>query len=331
MDPMQALAASLDDQMAQAEIAANSQRDQELEEAGNPPAQPQRQEAQPSGDDGAEDEEEDEGDESEESATAAAASPAAPAAPEAASAAAPTTTTPAADEQPKYSRRDAARFAQERDTAQREAAEMRRIADTAAAELNTARAADREILTALAEVSGYTLESNGRFRYDNLKDKALQGTATEAERTEVAEMTQWAKLAGPIYRQAEIQVTKAFSVDWNALKDLEGVGDAGLQKLATAPNGVAGAREMHALAYQAGAAKARAEAQSEIARLKAQLKSTKISSVARAPQPAVANGAAVPAGGGFRDRAFNADGTINEDFDREVRAGKWLNVDLSSS
>jgi hypothetical protein len=302
--------------MAQAEIAANAQRD---EEAGVPPEPTVRQEAQqpepePAGD---EDEDTDEDEESEEEP----ASPA-PAAPEAEAAPA---------EPVKYSRRDAARFASELEVSKREAAEAKTIADRAQTELNAARAADQHILNQLAEVSGYVKESNGQTRYANLDYKSKRGTATDEERRELAEMTQWHELAGPIYRAAEVQVTRAFSVDWQALKDLEGVGDKGLQKLASAPNGVAGAREMHALAYAAGQTAAKTQYEAQIARLKAENKSLKNGTVTRAPQPAVANGAAVPAGGGWRDRAFNADGSLNEDFDREVRAGKWLGVNLGDN
>jgi hypothetical protein len=300
--------------MAQAEIAANAQRD---EEAGTPPPQRSpRQEPGPDDDDELEDEEGDD----------AAASPeATPAdeAPEAEDAAA----TP---EQPKYSRRDAAKFAAELAQHKKDLAEAQQIVQRAQAEVAAHRAADQHIVTQLAEVSGYTREQNGRFRIDNLKDRAVKNLATAEERQELSEMAQWAELAGPIYREAERQVTRAFSVDWNALKTLEGVGDNGFAKLHQAANGVEGARIMHALAYAAGRKAAQAEAKAEIARAKAEAKSSKLRVLSGAPQPAVANGQAVPSGAGWRDRAFKPDGTLNDDFDREVRAGKWLGVDLSS-
>lgn len=316
-DSSSALAAHLDEVMAQTAIAANAQRD---EEAGVPlQGEPPRQEApgttaDSEGEDTEDDEEEDE------------ASPAEQPAPEAAPAASEAPTEP-----PKYSRRDAARFAQERDTAQREATEVRTIAERAQAEVNAMRAADQQILSAMSEVSGYTRDANGRFRYENLRDKVVEGTASEQERQEVAEMTQWHKLAGPIYRAAEAQVTQAFSADWAKLKDLEGVGDAGLQKLNQAPNGVAAAREIHTLAYAAGEAKANAAAKATIARLQSEVKSLKNGKVANLPQPAVTNGAAVATNGSWREKAFNPDGSLNDDFDKEVRAGKWLGVDLSQS
>lgn len=307
---MQSLAASLDDVMDQAAIAANAQRD---EEAGTPPATTTRQEA-----DTAEEEVEDE----EEDTTEA--DPAASAAPEAEATAAGT-------EPPKYSRRDAAKFAAELEQHKKDLAEAQQIVARANGELSAYRAADQHIVTQLAEVSGYTREANGRFKIQNLEDRVVKNVATEAERVELAEMKQWAELAGPIYREAERQITRAFSVDWGALKDLEGVGDDGLTKLNQAPNGVVGARTMHALAYAAGKKAAETAAKAEIARLRAETKSTRTKLVANAPQPAVAAGAAAPSGNGWKGRAFNADGTINEDFDREVRAGKWLGVDLTSS
>lgn len=305
--------------MAQAEIAANAQRD---EEAGTPPAtEPARQEA-PATDAGQTAEQEDDEDDTEEEEQPAA-SPA-PAAQEA-----PAESTPS--EQPKYSRRDAARFAQERDAAARERDEARQIAARAAAELNDARSKDQHILTQLAEVSGYTRDPDGRFRYENLRDKVVRGTATPDEAQTVAEMTQWQELAGPIYRAAHLQVDRAYAANWNELKDLDGVGDAGLEKLRAAPDAIAGSRELHSMALAAGEAKARARYEGEIASLKAQVKSLKTGQVARAPQPAVANGAAVATGGGWRDKAFSANGLTSDEFDREVRAGKWLGVDLANS
>jgi hypothetical protein len=314
LSPQQTLEAHLDDVMDQAAIAANAQRD---EEAGIPFAQPEQQEAQDGESD--DDEQEDDADEQE-------AAPAAQA--QEAEAAQPSETPPG--EQPKYSRRDAARFAAELEVKAREAAEAREIAQKAQAELTAARASDQHVLTQLAEISGFTVEANGRTKYANLSDKVIRGTATEAERREVAEMTQWHELAKPIYRAAEREVSNAFATDWKALKDLEGVGEAGFEKLNKAPNSVAGARELHAMAYAAGESRARKELETTISRLKAELKSAKLGVVTHAPQPAVANGAAVPGGASFRDRAFNADGTLNEDFDREVRAGKWLGVDLAA-
>lgn len=320
-DPIQSLAAHLDDVMEQSAIAANAQRD---EEAGTPAEPPVRQEA-PNTTAAGEDEDEDDDDTEEDEV--AASEPAATA-PEVAEPAPSDTPT----EPPKYSRRDAARFAAEAETHKRDAAEARQIAARAQAEVNAMHGSDLEIMTALGEISGYTRDSSGRFKYEVLRDKVVEGTATDEERQEVAEMTQWHKLAGPIYRQAESQVTRTISADWSKLKDLEGVGDKGLEKLNQAASPTEGVRQVHAMAYAAGAAKAKAEADQTIATLRAQLKSAKIGAVAGAPQPAVANGAAVPAGGSFLDRAIDPKtGLPNEDFDREVRAGKWLGVDLSQT
>lgn len=302
--------------MAQAEIAANAQRD---EEAGTPLPQTARQEATTAdadaeeGDDETDDDSETEASPADQAQEVTAAESEAP------------------GEPPKYSRRDAARFAAELEQNKKELADAQAIVAQAQGQLNAHRAADQHVLTQLAEISGYTTEANGRFKIDNLRAKNDRGLATDAERQEIAEMLQWAELAGPIYRAAEQQVTKAFSTDWSALKDLEGIGAEGLAKLSQAPNGVAGAREMHALAYQAGKKAAKAESDAVVARLRAENKSLKTRAVASSPQPAVLNGSAVPSGSGsFRDRAFKPDGSLNEDFDREVRAGKWLGVDLAN-
>lgn len=315
---MQALVAHLDEVIEHGSIAANAQRDLEAEEASTPPA-PSTPAAKPTQPADTGDEAEDEEDEDEEETPA-----------ESAPASEPEPSEPAPAEPPKYSRRDAARFAEMAQQREREANEARQIAERASAELGAHRASDQTILTALGEISGYTRESNGRFRYENLRDKVVEGTATDEERTEVAEMTQWQKLAGPIYRHAERQITGAFAVDWNKLKDLEGVGESGMQVLNAAENSVKGAAELHRMAFDAGKKAQKQESDQTIAKLRGEIKQLKNGGTSHLPQPAVAGGNAVPATGGWRDRAFGPDGLLTDEFDREVRAGKWLGVDLAN-
>jgi hypothetical protein len=325
-DPLQALDAHLADVMAHAEIAANAQRDLEAE---NPPATTARQEAatpEPEGegdDDETEDtepveetqeeSEEDVGDEDEE---AEAEEP---------------TPAPAQQQQPKYSRRDAARFAQEleqaraeQETAQRELANYR-------GHVNARNEADKRILGHMAQQSGYTVEQNGRFKYDNLVDKAKRGTATPEEQDELAQMTAWHEFAAPIYAAAEAQVTAGLATDWKQLGSLAGVGEEGLKRLNTAQNPIRGMQTLHELAHAAGIAKGKEESRATIAKLKAEVKSLKTSRLAGAPQPAASGGAAVPSNGNVMQRAIDPKtGLSNPDFDREVAQGKWLGVDLSS-
>src|SRR6266516_1921175 len=320
-DPMQSLVAHLDDVMAQAEIAANAERDLGAE---IPTASSTRQEATP-----AEPEEESEesvpGEEPQEDAEDEGV------AEDEEEEAEEPTPAPAQAEQPKYSRRDAARFAADLESSKRDLEQVQKQLKSHQGELAAVRAADQRILRHLHEQSGYTVDGNGRFKYENLSAKVLEGTATPEEQEQVAQMTQWHRFAGPIFRAAEDQVLGAFKADWNSIKDLEGVGDDGFKKLNAVPSTVQAAREVHAMAYAAGQAKAKAESQATIARLNAEVKSLKTSQVARAPQPAVANGVAVPSKGGFLQRAIGSDGLPNPDFDREVNAGKWLGVDLSQT
>lgn len=72
-------------------------------------------------------------------------------------------------------------------------------------ELERIHQSDQHILRELGQISGYVKESNGRFRYENLTEKVLKGTATAAERRECNEMTQWHDLAAPIFREATRQ------------------------------------------------------------------------------------------------------------------------------
>lgn len=294
--------------MEHSAIAANAQRDLEAE---NPSGTPDWQEV-------AEDEDDDEleDDEATPEQPAATSEPAAPTAPE-------TPGEPAA--QPRYSRRDAARFAAERDTA-------RAIQAQAQAELNTIRASDRHILTQLGEVSGYKRNpQTGRFVYEELAEKVLNGQASAEEQQTAVEMRQWAELAGPIYREAETQVQRQYAANWSALGDLEGIGPEGMQQLNSAPDAIAAGNAIYNMALKAGEARARNAQAQHIARLEGELKSLKRDRLVRSPQPATGNGAAVPSGGGWMDQAFDDKGQIRPEFEREVAAGRWLGRDLASS
>jgi hypothetical protein len=326
---MQSLAAHLDDVMAQAEIAANAERDLGAETPTAPsmrqeaPAAPAEEEAESEepapgeepqeGDDG-------EGDTEGEEEEAGEPTPA-PA--------------QAQTEPPKLGRRaavrEAERLSSELERSKKEAAELKAAAERFRGEVSALRASDQTIRNHLQKESGYVREPNGRYRYENLSEKVLKGSASPEEQEEVARMTSWHEFAAPIFRAAEEMVLGSFKADWTTVKDLEGIGDDGLSKLNTVPSTVDAVREVHARAYAAGQAKAKAESQARIARLQAEVKSLRTGVVARAPQPAAANGAAVPAKGGFLQRAIGPDGLSNPDFDREVAAGKWLGVDLAQT
>jgi hypothetical protein len=327
-DPNAALAAHLDDVMAQAEIAANAERDLE-DEAGTPTAVASARQEAPEPDD--DDEEEDEADdddstpaegapdESEEEAEPESDEDEQPSAPP------PTPPTPAA-EAPRYSRRDAARFATENE-------QLKQQLQTAHAELTSHRGevghyrmSDQEIRNHLVQQSGYVREPNGRTRFENLSEKVLRGQASPMEAEEVANMTSWHEFAAPIYRAAQEMLAKSFAADWNKLRDLEGVGEDGLKRINSSASVVDSARAVHALGYAAGLKKQEAQ----LAKLRAEVKSLRTGQVARGPQPASANGAAVPTRGGFLQRAIDPrTGVTTDEIDREVAAGKWLGADLS--
>ena len=164
-------------------------------------------------------------------------------------------------------------------------------------EIGRYRETDNLIKRHLQQQSGYVVEQNGRYRYENLSAKVLDGSASTDEAEEVAQMTQWHKFAAPIYRAAEDVVLGSFKADWNSLKDLEGIGDNGLQRLNKAQSVVQAAREVHNLSLAAGEAKAKAKYEAQIAKLRAENKSLKTQTASRGPQPAIPNGTAVPANG----------------------------------
>jgi hypothetical protein len=321
-DPTQTQAAYLDDVMAQAEIAANAQRDIETEDAEQiPSASSERQEApepEPEPEDDEEDDEEDEEEESDDQQPA-------PAPEEAPDEPAPDDQ-PApqpAPQQPRYSRRQAARFAAELD-------QTRQQLNQARGHLGYFQSSDQRIREHMLHQSGYVREQNGRTRYENLSEKLLRGTASVEEADEVAQMTSWHEFAGPIYRAAEEQVMGAFVSDWRALRDLEGIGEHGLQKLNSHTSPTAASRELHALALAAGEARATKRFESRIAKLEAENKSLRTGNLARSPQPASSNGAAVATNAGFLARAIDPKtGASTDEFDREVAAGKWLGADLA--
>lgn len=324
---MQSMLAELDDVMAQAEIAANAERDEEAEPT--PTASSARQEARretPADEDEDEDDDDaaepaeqapDAGDDDDDDEAEPEPAPAPPA--------------PSA-EQPKYSRRDAARFASELEHTKGTLTQAQTQLQQHQGEIGRYRETDQLIRRHLQQQSGYVVEQNGRYRYENLSNKVLEGTASADEADEVANMTQWHKFAAPIYRAAEEVILGAFSTDWNKLRDLDGIGPEGFQRLSRAPNTIQAAREMHALASAAGEAKAKAKYEAQIARLKAENKSLKTYGAARGPQPAGPNGAAVPANGSLRQRMLDPKTNLTTpEFDREVAQGKWLGVELDSA
>ena len=326
-DEYQSMMAQLDDTMAQAEIAANAERDQEEAEL-TPTASSARQEARSEtpGDEDESDEDEDaepaeeapdaDEDEAEEEEEA----------PKPAPTPAPTA------EGPKYSRRDAARFATELDQTKGQLDQAQTQLRAHQGELGRYRETDTLIRRHLQQQSGYVVEQNGRYRYENLSAKVLEGSATAEEADEVAQMTQWHRFASPIYRAAEDVVLGAFKADWDSLKELEGIGPDGMQKLNKAQSVVQAAREVHALSLAAGEAKAKAKYEAKLAKLQAENKSLKTNSVSRGPQPAVANGQAVPANGSLLQRMIDPKtGLTSAEFDREVASGKWLGVELESA
>lgn len=323
-DPMQSLASQLDDVMAQAEIAANAERDLEAEQ-GTPTATSEREESE-------------EGDEEEEgSGRSEGSSPAEQAQEESedeeesadgeGEEEQPSATPP---EQPKYSRRDAARFATELESTRRERDETRAQLESHRGELAAIKDSDQRIRAHLQKQSGYVREDNGRFRYENLSEKVLKGTATPEEAEEVQQMTAWHEFAGPIFRAAEEQVLGSFAARWNALGELDGIGQDGLKKLNEVKDVTEGAKLVHQLAFAAGETKAKQQYEAKIARLTAENKSLKTKRVAGAPQPASSNGAAVPAKTNVISRMIDPKtGLPNPEFDREVGAGKWLGADLA--
>ncbi len=300
--------------MEHAAIAANAQRDLEAE---TPPGAPDWQEVE-TDDEGQEDDDELE-EQGEQPAEQPEPAPAA-VAPEA------QTTEP-----PKFSRRDAARFAADLEVRTRERDEARTIMQTAQRELEQVNASQRHILTQLGKVSGYERDSSGKFVYEQLAERVLNGTATAEERQTAVEMRQWHELAGPIYREAEKQVQRQYGVNWQGLGELEGIGTEHMAQLNTAPDAISAIRAVHAMALAAGEARASAQAQQTIARLQAENKSLKRNQLVRSPQPAGPNGPAVPSGRGWQDLAFDSSGQIKPEFEREVAQGKWLGRDLSSS
>ena len=328
-DPAQSMMAQLDDVMAQAEVAANAERDQEAAEL-TPTARPARQEAQqdPEDEDDSEDddavpaEEAPDADEDESEAEEEAPKSPRPA---------PTPPVPAA-EGPKYSRRDAARFATELEQTKGQLNQTAAQLRAHQGEIGRYRETDSLIKRHLQQQSGYVVEGNGRYRYENLSAKVLDGSASAEEADEVAQMTQWHKFASPIYRAAEDVVLGAFKADWDSLRDLEGIGNDGLQRLNKAQTVVQAAREVHNLSLAAGEAKAKAKYEARIAKLQAENKSLKTQTASRGPQPAIPNGSAVPANGSLIERMLDPKtGLPRPEFEREVAAGKWVGVELDSA
>jgi hypothetical protein len=306
--------------MAQAEIAANAERD--LDQEASTPSAEAAAPAAPEDDDEDTDEADDEQPEPAPEAPDESAESADEEGDDEAETPTPPQPAPSA-ERPHLSRRAAQR---ELERIQGELQQTRQQLQAYGGEVANVRSSDQRILNHLYQQSGYVREQNGRLRYENLSEKVLRGTASVEEADEVAQMTSWQEFARPIYRAAEEHLQTGLVADWKQLRELDGVGDDGLKRLNAHTSITAAVRDVHAMGVAAG----KKAAEAKIARLQAENKGLKTGNLARSPQPATANGAAVSTRAGFLARAIDpSTGTTTDDMDREVAAGKWLGADLA--
>jgi hypothetical protein len=217
-----------------------------------------------------------------------------------------------ASEQKRYSRKDAARLDSElQDT-------TRRLNETAS-RIAQFEQTDRAIITRLAELTG----SDGS--YDRLSARVLDGTASTEERNAVQQMTEWRKVAGPVYRVAQQEVWNAFSTDFSALKSLEGVTEKVFDDLKSAPNPAVMLRKVFALGVAAGE-KRRA---SETARTEAAVTDLRTKRASAKTQPVPATAGAPTHNGRLIDRMFKPDGTLDPEYERRAERNEFLGADLT--
>jgi hypothetical protein len=304
----------LEEIMNVARIAANAQRD--LEANGENPLDPAEEEPEAPA-------------ESEQPAQSATDAPAVEA-PESAEAeaedeepeeASPPESTPQQSQEPTYSRRDAARFKAELDTARTDAQTLR-------SQLHQHQSSDAAIITQIQQQAGSEDE------YRKLVDKVVQGQATDEERQRASIMQQWRTVAGPIYRQAQVQVTTAWGKAFTAAGQLDGMTDEARGQIMSAADPQQALEAIHKAGIAAGTEKAQRDMQAdakklqaENQKLKAELSSLKTRQTAAQPQPATPDGAS-PAAMPKLPPMFLEDGvTLNPDFEKLASSGKLYGVE----
>jgi hypothetical protein len=229
--------------------------------------------------------------------------------------------TPQQQPQPTYSRRDAARFKSELDTARTELQTLR-------GQVNSHRSSDASIIQQIAEQAGSEPDFQALAQKNNL------GQASDQERQKLAIMQQWRQVAGPIYRTAQQQVFNQWAGAYQAASQYDGVTPEAAQAIMNAVDPAAALQTIHAAGMTVGADKARQEfkdeqkkVQAENQRLKAELSSVKSKQVAAKPQPATPDGSS-PAAMPKLPPMFLEDGsTLNPDFEKLASSGKLYGVD----
>jgi hypothetical protein len=236
----------LEEIMNVARIAANAQRD--LEANGENPLDPAEEEPEAPA-------------ESEQPAQSATDAPAVEA-PESAEAeaedeepeeASPPESTPQQSQEPTYSRRDAARFKAELDTARTDAQTLR-------SQLHQHQSSDAAIITQIQQQAGSE-------EYRKLVDKVVQGQATDEERQRASIMQQWRTVAGPIYRQAQVQVTTAWGKAFTAAGQLDGMTDEARGQIMSAADPQQALEAIHKAGIAAGTEKAQRDMQADAKKL----------------------------------------------------------------
>jgi hypothetical protein len=219
-------------------------------------------------------------------------------------------------ESKRYSRKDAQRLDQQLQEATRELNELRTFRATT-------ETTNRQILGKLATLTG----ADGRF--DQLAEKVLSGTASEQERRQVAEMKEWRTALHPVYEVARGEVWDAFSRDFGELKKFDGVTQSVYDELLKAPNP---ARLLHRV-YEIGVQSGRKQADSEAKRLEAANSALRTRTAASRPQPVPATNGATPKPPKVMEQMFKTgpDGQreLNPEFWDRARRNEFLGVDLS--
>lgn len=222
--------------------------------------------------------------------------------------------------EPTYSRRDAARFKADLDTARGELQQTR-------AQLQQHQTSDGAIIKAIAEQAGSEQE------FQALSAKVLANRATDEERQRAGIMQQWRQVAGPIYRLAQQQVVSGWTRAFEAAGAFDGMDDESRQQINGATDPRTALELIHGAGVRSAEERVQAEAkaeqkklQGEITRLKAEVSSLKTRATSARPQPAApegTNGAASPK----LPPMLLDDGSLNPEFQKLAASGKLYGVE----
>ncbi len=209
------------------------------------------------------------------------------------------------EEEKRYSRRDAARFATQLTEVSRERDEIRQ-------KLQHYENTDRAVLSELVDLVGTEQQ------YADARDRAAQGDQDAQKR--YAEMTEWRKLVGPLERRYQLQLGAQFA----ELEKLPGMTKEDHGSIAHAATPIVALRQMYEVGKRAGLA----ERTQELDALKTEVSTLRTKQVATGTQPTTPGAGTPPKAPNVEQMIDPKTGALTDEGERLVRSGALRGVAL---